>query len=380
MRKLTNTIAEIDLSNNPLMGDLLLSTTDIVSVDVSNLAELWRFRASNLPLGAIDLTNNPNIRFLELANCGLSALDLSAQTQLLNLNLNGNQLTELDLDSAGNLTYLSLSNNQLSSLELSMNPNLTDVFCGGNELTGLILDSQPNLFRVNCSDNQLTSLNVQNGNNYDIDFLITIQNPDLTCIEVDDPLYSDSTWTVIDPWTSFSEDCMSLMDCSAFDTAPMDLSKSFDPVGGIEDRVQLKWYKASPQVRYTDEDAAMCDIKFWPKRDLDPVTGNPVGDAYVAPDTTFIEDKVKTYPDGSPREIFKWPVKYRADGANNAKRVEPNIRYEWQVRCECGHDGNGQESPWSDIKIFAGLLRNINKRLMSLQQDSLNKVLNQVIV
>ncbi|NNC82559.1 MAG: T9SS type A sorting domain-containing protein [Flavobacteriales bacterium] len=182
--------------------------------------------------------------------------------------------------------------------------------------------------------------------------MITILNEDLICIEVDDPLYSDTTWTVIDDWTSFSEDCSNFVDCSVFDTAPVDLTKSFDPVDGVEDRVQVKWFKASPQVRYSDEDAAMCDIKFWPKRDLDPVTGDPIGPAYVAPDTVFINDKVKTYPGGAPREIFKWPVKYRADGANNAKRAEPNIRYEWQVRCECGHDGNGQESPWSEIKIF----------------------------
>ncbi|NNC82788.1 MAG: T9SS type A sorting domain-containing protein, partial [Flavobacteriales bacterium] len=142
------------------------------------------------------------------------------------------------------------------------------------------------------------------------------------------------------------------VDCALYDFAPVDLTKSFDPVDGIQDRVQVKWFKDVPQVRYSDEDAAMCDIKFWPKRDLDPVTGDPIGPAYVAPDTTFINDRTKTYGDGSPRQIFKWPIKFRADGANNSKRADPNIRYEWQVRCECGHSGTGPESPWSEIKIF----------------------------
>ncbi|NND95208.1 MAG: T9SS type A sorting domain-containing protein, partial [Flavobacteriales bacterium] len=45
-------------------------------------------------------------------------------------------------------------------------------------------------------------------------------------------------------------------------------------------------------------------------------------------------------------------VKFRADGVNNNKRAEPNVRYEWKVRCECGHDGFGIESPWSAVKIF----------------------------
>ncbi|NNK80909.1 MAG: T9SS type A sorting domain-containing protein, partial [Flavobacteriales bacterium] len=70
-------------------------------------------------------------------------------------------------------------------------------------------------------------------------------------------------------------------------------------------------------------------------------------------DTIMIVDAKKTYGDNSPREIFKWPVKFRKNSDSpNAKRADPNIRYEWQVRCECGHDGFGPESPWSDVKIF----------------------------
>ncbi|NND94912.1 MAG: T9SS type A sorting domain-containing protein, partial [Flavobacteriales bacterium] len=142
-------------------------------------------------------------------------------------------------------------------------------------------------------------------------------------------------------------------DCSVFDTAPVDLTKSFDPVNGVQDRVQVKWFKDTPQVRYSDEDAAACDIKFWPKRNLNPdgtVTGPPI---VAAPsDTINILNTKKFQPDGvTPREIFKWPVKFRADGANNNKRAEPNIRYEWQVRCACDH-GAGPESPWSVVKIF----------------------------
>lgn len=141
------------------------------------------------------------------------------------------------------------------------------------------------------------------------------------------------------------------LNCQAFTSSPTDLNKSFDPVNGISDRVQLKWYKASPQIRYSDEDAAACDLKIWAKRTLDPTTGQVTG-TIMDPDTILLVDKKKFYPDGAtPREIFKWPVKYRADGANNSKRVEPNIRYQWQVRCACEH-GAGEESPWSAVKTF----------------------------
>lgn len=177
---------------------------------------------------------------------------------------------------------------------------------------------------------------------------------DQSCIE--DLLGVDPACAEID-WDGICNDAYLIcagVDCSVFDTAPVDLTKSFDPVGGVQDRVQVKWFKEIPQVRYSDADAAACDIKFWPKRDLIPGTTTPTGPVIVAApsDTINIIDAKKFLPDGtSPREIFKWPVKFRADGANNTKRAEPNIRYEWKVRCACEH-GIGQESPWSAVKIF----------------------------
>ncbi|NND93216.1 MAG: T9SS type A sorting domain-containing protein, partial [Flavobacteriales bacterium] len=153
-------------------------------------------------------------------------------------------------------------------------------------------------------------------------------------------LVEDTSTYVISPF----------VECSSF-SVPVDLTKSFDPVNGIQDRVQVKWYKESPQVKYMDEDAAACDIKFWPKRNLDPLTGNPIGPVIQDPDTINIIDAKKSYGDGSPRSIFKWPIKFRADGANNSKRAEANMRYQWQVRCACDH-GAGPESPWSEVKIF----------------------------
>ncbi|NNC83022.1 MAG: hypothetical protein HKN79_05550, partial [Flavobacteriales bacterium] len=96
--------------------------------------------------------------------------------------------------------------------------------------------------------------------------------------------------------------------CQVYDSPPVDLTKSFDPVNGVKDRVQLKWYKLSPFIRYSDQDAAACDIKFWKKRTLDPETGNPVGPVITNPDTIQITDAKKFQGDGvTPREIFKWP-------------------------------------------------------------------------
>jgi len=64
-----------------------------------------------------------------------------------------------------------------------------------------------------CNNNQLTSLNMKNGSNSRIIFLSTFNNPNLTCITVDDIIYSNANWTpnnnsvTIDSHTCFSTDC-----------------------------------------------------------------------------------------------------------------------------------------------------------------------------
>jgi len=59
-----------------------------------------------------------------------------------------------------------------------------------------------------CNDNSLISLNVKNGNNTAItgNRFNAINNPDLTCIEVDNVAYSITNWAGIDAASSFSED------------------------------------------------------------------------------------------------------------------------------------------------------------------------------
>ncbi|NNC84133.1 MAG: T9SS type A sorting domain-containing protein, partial [Flavobacteriales bacterium] len=165
------------------------------------------------------------------------------------------------------------------------------------------------------------------------------------------------TWKAVDDCgnTSYHSHTITIEDdclnCPEFDHCPVDLTKSFDPVNGVRDRVQLKWYKYSPQVKYSDDDAAACDILVREKRYLDPQTGNVTGPPITDPETIILTDVKKYHPDGSPRSIYKWPVRFRAEGANNAKRVKPNMRYEWQLRCACQH-GAGPESPWSEWRIF----------------------------
>ena len=86
--------------------------------------------------------------------------------------------------------------------------------CSHNSLSELDLSNNNLLCKLDCSFNQLNCLNVQNGNNHNMCVFKAHINPNLNCIQVDNPMYSNSTWTTtyyypynVDPNVSFSTNC-----------------------------------------------------------------------------------------------------------------------------------------------------------------------------
>jgi hypothetical protein len=69
------------------------------------------------------------------------------------------------------------------------------------------------LIELKCRNTQLSCLNVANGNNTNFNFFSALDNPNLSCIEVDDVAWSNANWADIDPQTTFSEDCNN--DCTS---------------------------------------------------------------------------------------------------------------------------------------------------------------------
>src|SRR5690606_9850224 len=115
-----------------------------------------------------DLTGIANFKFLKYLNCG------------------GNQITELDV----------LENQELSSL-----------YCQSNKINTLDLSKNSNLHHLDCSFNLLTNLNLKNGSNSKM-YVNVINNPNLTCIQVDDPetAYNTLNWNK-SQCTGYSDDC-----------------------------------------------------------------------------------------------------------------------------------------------------------------------------
>ena len=87
---------------------------------------------------------------------------------------------------------------------------LTYLQCSSNQLTTLDVSGATALITLLCSNNPLTSLDVRNGNNTNIldSMFQCVNNPNLTCINVDDSTWSTNNWTTfIDPQHYFSNNC-----------------------------------------------------------------------------------------------------------------------------------------------------------------------------
>ncbi len=106
------------------------------------------------------------------------------------------------------LIMLNCSNNSINSFNFTALTALESIDISHNILTSFDISVLTNLFDVKCNDNQLTYLDVRNGNNQNVlnqDFNAT-NNPDLTCIYVDDVTWSNNNWTNIDVTSHFVAD------------------------------------------------------------------------------------------------------------------------------------------------------------------------------
>ena len=135
----------------------------------------------------------------------------SAFEAFLEINGYGNGIANDSIVSTVMISYatiLNVSNYSISNLKgIEDFVILESLDCSNNQLTNLNVSQNLTLTILNCSSNQLTSLDVRNGNNMNMAFFNTTNNPNLTCINVDDVAYSTTSWTDIDPQHYFSNNC-----------------------------------------------------------------------------------------------------------------------------------------------------------------------------
>jgi len=205
-----NNFSTLDLGINEALTWVNASENELVSINCSGLSNLHNLSCYTNNLTEIDLEGLSELSSLNVGNNGITALELSHCPNLEILQCYANLLESIDVSENLLLNLLVCHNNMLDSLELSNNPILGLLDCKNNRITRLDLTNNANISVLFCNDNELTYLNVKNGNNTLINGLDfrTYNNPDLYCIEVDDPVFSDTYWNLyIDETHTFSADC-----------------------------------------------------------------------------------------------------------------------------------------------------------------------------
>ncbi len=189
--------------------DLGLDATldgQVITANIDTLTELY---VDSLNIS--DLTGIEDFTELTLLMCfynQLSSLNITQNDSLKYLYCSSNQLTTIDLSNNNILVSLGVYKNQITHLNLSQNPNLAALSCGVNPITSLDLSLQQYLGYIDCSFSpSLQCLNMNNSNNQNVIYFNAINCPNLTCIEVDNVVYSTTNWTNIDAGVSFSTNC-----------------------------------------------------------------------------------------------------------------------------------------------------------------------------
>ncbi len=217
-------LIDLGLDSGTPNGSVLTSNIDTIvflGVSQKNISDLTGIEDFTLletlscggnPLTSINTSNNLFLKELYTPACQITALDLSSNSLLEYLYCANNQITSLDLSNNPLLYALECQNNLISSLDISINTELYYFDCGiSNQLTSLDVSHCDTLRFLYCDNNQLECLNIKNGNNDDPMILEAVNNPNLTCIEVDDPNWANANWSVtwgnIDPGMSFSSYC-----------------------------------------------------------------------------------------------------------------------------------------------------------------------------
>lgn len=162
-----------------------------------------------------DLTGIEDFLELETFGCDnnqLTTLDLS-NNHILEFGCNNNQLTSLLLNADARV--VDCSNNLLTSLDVPS--GIANLQCNDNNITSLDLSSTTELSRLNVSNNNLDFLDFRNGENGQIsssyDYRTGYEysfdarnNPDLTCVFVDDATFSTTNWKKVDATSRFVND------------------------------------------------------------------------------------------------------------------------------------------------------------------------------
>ncbi|GAB1856344.1 hypothetical protein MHTCC0001_11790 [Flavobacteriaceae bacterium MHTCC 0001] len=223
----SNALNTLIITSNVSLEVIDFSDNEITDVDFSANTNLIAVSGSNNQLTEVNDLSSTVLESLIIDNNAINALTtvLNNLPAIKYLSVSSNQLADLNATTNFNLIELNVSNNALTDLQLATNLNQLKSFnCSNNTISGAIdlssmgsgtcpakndknpLDFCPDTITINVSGNQLEFVNIQNGINGDVSGFSATNNPNLTCIQVDDVNAIGDSW-VKDTTTEYSIDC-----------------------------------------------------------------------------------------------------------------------------------------------------------------------------
>ena len=203
-----NLLTSIDVSSNPQLTYLCFSNNQLTTIDVSLNTLLVEICGQFNQLTSIDVSTNTALKYLYLSSNQLTSLDVSNNDALWYLACSINNISSLDVTNCPELFEINCSNNQISNLDFSNNTDMYYVYCDNNLLTNIDLSLDTSLVILNCNNNNLNYLNLQNGNNLDLTTFNATNNPNLTCVQVDDATFMSNNWAAaIDATATYNTFC-----------------------------------------------------------------------------------------------------------------------------------------------------------------------------
>ena len=201
------------------LDDYVLTTNiiDVTSLDISskNISDLTgiedfkaliNFNCNDNNISSLDLSGNQNLQELDCGFNQLVRLDFYNNMKLTKVYCNNNLLTAIEsLHYQQDLMFLDCSNNSLTDIAVGNNYNLESLSVSNNQLPFLDVSYNLKLTKLKANQNLMTSLNVKNGNNTNFTEFTALNNPNLTCIFVDNDTWSMKNWTNIDATSNFVE-------------------------------------------------------------------------------------------------------------------------------------------------------------------------------
>lgn len=190
---------------------LKCDNNQLTSLDLSSNTALFNLQSHNNSITSVTLGNNSTLDAIGLNGNNLSTIDISGVPNISGLYVSDNNLSTIDFSYNSIIFEIACQNNSISTFDFSQNQSLAKLYCSGNTITNLDLSGHSNIIKLLCTDMiSLTQLNIANTNNSNVTEFDATNNPNLSCIEVDNVTYSTSNWTDIDATTSFSTNCLSV--------------------------------------------------------------------------------------------------------------------------------------------------------------------------